>query len=233
MSRCPQGQPVTFQAGSSGVGQAFAAKYADVVLTVQIEIGVARDFYESIRRAVAENGRDPDHLKVLPGFLPVVGSTEEEAKDKLNTLAGYVDGTSALRTMTDRIGHDFSKYPLDGPIPDLPFHEQVQGYARMMLTDEYRAKHTLRDLYNQFAVSRGYLVACGTPEQVADTMGEWFSTSACDGFIVAPAHFPEALEDFTSAVVPLLRHRGLFRQEYSGSKLRDHLGIPEPRNRYV
>lgn len=232
MSRCPQGQPVIFQAGSSTSGQAFATKYADAVFTVQIILDVAQDFYREVKQGVADNGRDPNHCKVMPGFLPIVGSTEKEAREKLNTLAGYVDESAAFRTMTDRIGHDFSQYPLDGPIPELPMSEEVQGYARMMLTAEYRKNHTLRDLYNLFAISRGYIVSCGTPEQVADTMEEWFLTEGCDGFIIAPAHFPESLDDFVDAVVPVLQQRGLHRRDYSGSMLRDHLGLPEPVNRY-
>lgn len=163
----------------------------------------------------------------------MVGGTEEEARAKLDTLVSYVDDTNAQRTMTDRIGHDLSRYPLDGPIPDMPFPEEVQGYARMMLTDEYRKIHTLRDLYNLFAISRGYIVACGSPTQVADTMEKWFIGEGCDGFIVAPAHFPEALDDFVDGVIPVLQQRGLFRRDYSGSTLRDHLGIPMPANRYV
>ena len=233
MSRCPQGQPVIFQAGSSSAGQAFATKYADVVFTIQIDIDVARDFYAQVKRDVAANGRDPQCCKILPGFLPVVANSDKEAEEKLNTLASYIDETSAFRTMTDRIGHDFSQYPLDGPIPEVPFPQHVQGYARMMLTEEYLATHTLRDLYNFFAISRGYIVACGTPERVADIMEEWFTTKACDGFIVAPAHFPASLDDFVDAVVALLQERGVFRREYAGSTLRDHLNLPVPKNRYA
>ena len=233
LSRCPQGQPVIFQAGSSRRGQAFAARHADVVLGVQIDFERARHFYASLKRDVGANGRDPAHCKILPGFLPVVGDTEDEAKAKLDTLASYVDESVGFRTMTDRIGADFSQHPLDGPIPDLPPSTEVQGYARMMLTPEYCANHTLRDLYNNFAVSRGYLISCGTAQQIADTMEEWFTGGACDGFVVAPAHFPEALDDFTRGVLPVLRERGLFRTEYSGPTLRDHLGLPVPANRHL
>ena len=115
VSRCPQGQPVIFQAGSSRAGQAFAARHADVVLAVQINFGLARAFYTSLKRDVSANGRDPCHCKILPGFLPVVGSTEAEAKAKLDTLASYVDESVGFRTMTDRIGHDFSSYPSRRP----------------------------------------------------------------------------------------------------------------------
>ena len=233
LARCPQGQPVLVQAGSSKTGQAFAAKYAEVLFTVQQDVRVARDFYAGVKGQVVQNDRDPAHCKILPGFLPVVAPTQAEAKRKLEVLASYVDETSALETMSRRIGHDLSQYPLDGPIPDFPLSDNIQGYTRMMLTDAFKNDNTLRDLYNIFAVSRGYLISCGSPAQVADHMEHWFKTKACDGFILVPAHFPEALEDFVKLVLPLLRERGLFRAEYSGHTLREHFGLPVPSNRYA
>ena len=103
----------------------------------------------------------------------------------------------------------------------------------MILTEAYRENSTLRDLYNLFAVSRGYLIVCGSPEQVADSMEEWFNAPACDGFNLTPAHFPESLDDFVDLVVPELQRRGSFRTEYSGQTLRDHFGLPVPPNRHV
>ena len=233
MARCPQGHPIVFQAGSSAAGQTFAAKHADVVLTVQLNIEIAKSFYSDVKKEVSLVGRNPCDCKIMPGLLPVVGSTEKEAQEKLVQLASYIEPDSAYRTMADRIGHDFSSYVLDGPIPDVPLSKEVQGYARMMLSEEYRATHTLRDLYNQFAVSRGYLVMTGTPVQIADEMQRWVDYDACDGFIVAPAHFPKAMSDFVDHVVPVLQKRGAFRKDYGGPHLRDHLGIPVRDNSYM
>lgn len=233
LSRCPQGQPVIVQAGSSKSGQAFASKYAEVLFTVQQAPEVAREFYAGVKSQAVAHGRNPDHCKILPGFLPVVGRTDEDANEKLKVLASYVDERSALQTMSQRIGHDLSQYPLDGPVPDFPEPEQIQGYSRMLLTKSFKEDHTLRDLYNIFAVSRGYYICCGGPEHVADTMQEWFETEACDGFILVPAHFPEALDDFVDLVVPVLQERGLFRTEYTGRTLREHFGLPVPENRYA
>ena len=232
-ARCPQGQPVLVQAGSSKTGTAFAAKYAEVLFTVQQDLGVASDFYAEVKLLVKEQGRNPDHCKVLPGLLPVVGKTEQEAKEKLQQLASYVDETSAWETLSARMGHDMSQYPLDGPVPELPEAGNVQGYTRMILTKAYRDSSTLHDLYNLFAVSRGYLIVCGSAEQVADTLEEWFSAPACDGFNLTPAHFPESLDDFVNLVVPELQRRGSFRTEYTGNTLREHFGLPVPENRYV
>ena len=232
-ARCPQGRPVLVQAGSSKTGQAFAAKYAEVLFTVQQDLEVASNFYAEVKQGVKEGGRNPDHCKVMPGLTPVVGRTEQEAKEKLNQLASYVDERSAMETLSARMGHDMSQYPLDGPVPELPVEANVQGYARMILTEAYRENSTLRDLYNLFAVSRGYLIVCGSPEQVADSMEAWFNAPACDGFNLTPAHFPESLDDFVDLVVPELQRRGSFRTEYSGQTLRDHFGLPVPRNRHV
>lgn len=232
-SRCPQGWPVIVQAGSSKSGQAFAARHAEVLLTVQQDLDAARDAYRSIKAQAAAQGRDARHLKILPGLLPVVGRSEGEAHEKLGVLTGYVDDQSAMRTMSERLGHDMSRFPLDGPVPDLPRSESVQGYSDVLVTRARRAGHTLRDLYHLFAVARGYAMACGNPEQVADMMEEWFRGGACDGFILVPAHFPEAFDDFVHSVVPLLQARGLFRSEYRGRTLRAHLGLPVPENRHT
>ena len=190
-------------------------------------------FYSGVDRQVTDNGRDPNHCKILPGLLTVVAATEDEAKAKLAQLASYVDEGSALETMSARIGHDLSKYPLDGPVPELPIPAEVQGYSRMILTKAYRENYRLRDLYNLFAVSRGYLIVCGTPAQIVDTMEAWFTKPACDGFNLNPAHFPEGLDDFVDLVVPELQRRGLFRTQYTGQTLRHHFGLPEPQNRYT
>lgn len=231
--RCPQGRPVLVQAGSSTAGQAFASRYAEVLFTVQQDLDVARDFYAAVKRQVADRGRNPAHCKIMPGLTTVVGGTEAEAKAKLEQLADYVDERSAMQTMSVRLGHDMSKYPLDGPVPDLPVSDQIQGYARMMLTSAYREKSKLRDLYNLFAVSRGYLIFCGTPEQIADSMTTWVESPACDGFNLTPAHFPEALDDLVDGVVPVLQNRGVFRRDYDSDTLRGHFGLPEPENRHT
>lgn len=233
--RCPQGRPVLVQAGSSKAGQAFATRYAEVLFTVQQDLGFASELYAEVKRNVAEQGRNPAHCVVIPGLTTVVGGTEAEAKAKvkLEQLATYVDESSARQTMSVRLGADMSKYPLDGPVPELPMSDQIQGYACMMLTSAYREKSTLRDLYNLFAVSRGYLIFCGAPEQIADSMAEWIAQPACDGFNLTPAHFPEALDDFVDGVVPVLQQRGLFRREYEADRLRGHFHLPLPENRHT
>ncbi|MGE3148475.1 MAG: LLM class flavin-dependent oxidoreductase [Pseudorhodoplanes sp.] len=233
LMRSPQGQPVLVQAGSSADGQRFAARFAEVMFTVQHEKEASKEFCRGMRQQMATFGRGPDRCKILPGFMPIVGRTDEEARAKLGQLMQYVDSKSALKTMTERYGHDMSQFPLDGPIPDLPLSEKVQSYVKAAFAKARRENQTLRDLYNNIALARGYVVSCGSVKTVADTMEEWFSEEACDGFILMPAHFPEAFDDFIDMVIPELRRRGLFRTEYAGKTLRENLGLPVPPNRYT
>ncbi|MGE3147873.1 MAG: LLM class flavin-dependent oxidoreductase [Pseudorhodoplanes sp.] len=232
-SRSPQGQPVIVQAGSSPSGQQFAARFAEVMFTVQHDINDARTFYAGMKEQVMRCGRSADQCQIMPGFFPIVGATEEEARQKLAGLMKYVDSSNALKVMSERFGHDMSQFPLDGPVPDLPPSDLVQSWARVLIAEAKRKNYTLRDLYNNMAVARGYVVACGTPKSIADMMEEWFKAGAADGFVVTPAYFPGAFEEFVNLVVPELQKRGLFRTEYQGATLRDHLGLPEPANRFA
>ena len=232
-SRSPQGQPVIVQAGSSASGQDFAARYGELVFTIQQDLDEAKAFAASLKQKVAAAGRSPDHCKILPGFFPVVGRTEAEAKQKFAELARFVEPGSAMMVMSERYGHDLSQYPMDGPVPELPLSEKVQGFAKVLATKARRENLTLKELHDIFALSRGYILVCGTPTSIADTMEEWFVAEACDGFMITPAYFPGALDDFTELVIPELQRRGLFRTDYKGTTLRSHLGLPEPKNRFA
>jgi N-acetyl-S-(2-succino)cysteine monooxygenase len=176
-------------------------------------------------------GRDPDHCKVLPGIFPVVAPTHDEARARLDHIASFVDEKIAMGTISSRFGHDMSQYPLDGPLPELPQSELIQSYARVMFSRARRENMTWRQIYNLMAVGRGYIVPCGSADEVADVMEEWFTKKACDGFIITPPDFPAGFNDFIDLVIPTLQKRGLFRTEYEGRTLRDHLGLPRPEGR--
>jgi alkanesulfonate monooxygenase SsuD/methylene tetrahydromethanopterin reductase-like flavin-dependent oxidoreductase (luciferase family) len=221
------------QAGSSTAGQQLAARYAEVIFTVQLDKDEAREFCDGVRKQVMSFGRRPAHCNILPGLVPVVGRTDDEASAKLTQLMKYVDPTSAMRTMSRRFGHDMSKYPLDGPVPQLPLSNLMHSYNKVASSKAKRLGYKLRDIYNEIAVARGYLLACGSPAKVADLMAEWFEDGAADGFILLPPHFPEAFDDFVDLVIPELQGRGLFRKDYQGTTLRSHLGIPKPENRFA
>jgi alkanesulfonate monooxygenase SsuD/methylene tetrahydromethanopterin reductase-like flavin-dependent oxidoreductase (luciferase family) len=221
------------QAGSSSSGQRFASRFAEIVFTVQHDLNEAQSFYSDMKRQVEAAGRTPDHCKIVPGVFPVVAKTDKEARQKLNDLMRFVDPTSALHTMSERYGHDMSQFPLDGPVPDLPVSDRSQSFAKVLIAKARRENYTLRDLYNNMAVARGYMVACGSPITVADMLEEWFLGGAADGFMITPAYFPGSLDEFIELVVPELQRRGHFRTDYEGKTLRDHLGFPEPMNQFA
>src|SRR4029077_2754026 len=144
-------------------------------------------------------------------------------------LQSWLTSTNALALVSQRLGHDISGHPLDGPVPDFPAKtERGQAFSKTLLEMARREKMTLRDLYNITAAARGHWVIAGTPTHIADTMEEWFVSGLADGFVVMPAYFPGAFDDFVDRVVPELQRRGLYRKEYAGTTLRSHLGLERP-----
>ncbi|MCC7346364.1 MAG: LLM class flavin-dependent oxidoreductase [Variibacter sp.] len=229
-SRPPQGHPVIIQSGSSEPGQELAAQTGEVVFTAQQTLPEAQAFYRGLKARLARYGRTPESLHVMPGVFPVIGRTEQEAKDKLATLQGWTDPAAALALLSDRLGHDISGYPLDAPLPELPESDQLKSRARL-LTDLARREHlTLGELAQRVGSARGHCMLCGTAAQVADHLQSWFEAGGADGFNVMPPYFPGGLDDFADGVVPILQERGLFRTGYAGETLRDHLGLARPAN---
>jgi FMN-dependent oxidoreductase (nitrilotriacetate monooxygenase family) len=228
IGRSPQGRPVILQAGGSAVGQRLAARTADVVFSVVQDLSEAQIQYAGLKGLLREFGRLPDDVSVLPGVMPVVGRTDREAFDKLKMLQSFVSSTNTLALLSDRLGTDMSAYDLDGPIPDIPFPDSYHSFARVMLSKARRENMTLRDLYNLTAAARGHWVLCGSAETVADTLQRWFESGAADGFNIMPPYFPAGFDDFVDLVVPILQERGLFRSDYIGTTLRDHLGLARP-----
>ena len=228
IGRAPQGHPVVLQAGGSEPGQALAAATADLVFSVEQDIDEARAHYAGFKARLPALGRAPDAVKILPGVMPVVGRTDREALDTLAQLQGFVDSTNALAMLSDRLGVDMGAYPLDGPVPDLALPDTYHSFSRVMLAKARRESMTLRDLYNLTAAARGHWVLCGSAERVADTLGEWFTTGAADGFNIMPPYFPGGFDIFVELVVPILQDRQWFRRTYPGTTLRDTLGLKRP-----
>jgi FMN-dependent oxidoreductase (nitrilotriacetate monooxygenase family) len=230
IERCPQGNPLIIQAGGSPPGQELSARSADLVFSVVNGDPVsAKAAYDSLKQRVIKHGRLPEHVPILPGVMPIVGESDEQAKEQLAKLQSWLTPTNALALVSQRIGYDIAGYPLDGPIPDFPEKtDRGQAFSRALLEMARREKMTLRDLYNITAAARGHWVIYGTPKRIADIMEEWFTAERADGFVVMPAYFPGAFDDFVNLVVPELQRRGLYRTEYSGTTLRDHLGLARP-----
>jgi FMN-dependent oxidoreductase (nitrilotriacetate monooxygenase family) len=227
-SRPPQGHPVIMQAGASDAGRDFAAATAEVVFTAQGDLDEAVAFARDLRARCIAAGRSPDAMRILPGINPVVGRTETEAKAKIARLGELVDPIAALRVLSDRLGHDLSPYDLDAPVPDLPPSDMMQGHAVQLASLARRKRMTLRELRDYTAVSSGHRVLYGTAESIADDMEAWHRAGAADGFVIQVTHHPGPLDQFIDAVVPVLVRRGLFRAEYQGMTLREHLGLARP-----
>lgn len=229
--RPPQGHPVLIQAGSSGPGQALAARIADVVFTAQNELAEARDFYRTLKAQVVAQGRSAETVLVMPGVMPVVGRTEREAQDIFAELNRNIDTAQAFTVLSERLGADMSVHPLDGPVPDVPETEHLKSRAALLIKMARRENLTLRQLFHRVAAARGHLLPIGTPLQVADTLERWFRDGAADGFNVMPPFFLGQFDAFAQGVVPVLQERGLFRADYTGATLRDHLGLARPAGR--
>jgi FMN-dependent oxidoreductase (nitrilotriacetate monooxygenase family) len=231
--RTPQGHPVVVQAGASGPGKELAARTAEAIFAAQITLDEAIAFYADVKGRLGKYGRSEDDLKVLPGIFPVVGRTEAEAQEKFEQLQDLIQPEVGLGLVSALAGgFDLSSYPLDGPVPDLP--ETNAGKSRQALVIDLarREKLTIRQLYLRIAGARGHWQVVGTPEQIADTMEERFQNYGADGFNIMAPIMPGGLKDFIELVVPELRRRGLFRDEYEGRTLRDNLGLKRPANRF-
>ena len=229
IGRSPQGRPVILQAGGSAPGQWLAARTADVVFSVVQDFDESKRQYAELKRLVVQAGRAPEAVALLPGVMPVVGRTDREARERLATLQGFIDGGNAMAMLSERFGTDMSRYDFDAPVPDeLGASDSYHSFARVMLDKARREAMTLRDLYNLVAAARGHWVLCGSAERIADTLEEWFVGGAADGFNVMPPYFHGGLTDFVDLVVPLLQARGLFRRDYAGATLRGHFGLARP-----
>jgi N-acetyl-S-(2-succino)cysteine monooxygenase len=232
--RTPQGRPVIVQAGGSEDMIRVAAEFAEVIFCAPLNIEQGRTLYVELKARMAQHGRSPDEMKIMPGLSPVVGRTAEEAAEKqryLNELTHPIVAREILSTVL--AGADLSIYPMDGPMPQIaPTKTSSQSIIAHIMDIARRGNLTLRQTAQVVAGARGKFVVQGTPEHVADVMEEWFRTDACDGFNVMPPYLPGALDDFVTLVIPELQRRGLFRTEYEGTTLREHLGLKRPDSRY-
>ena len=229
LPRTPQGRPLLFQAGSSDPGRNLAARVADVVFTAQNTTQAAKEFRADIRQRAVRFGRDPDRVKVMPGLLPVIGSTEAEArarKDELDELGGQAE----LKKLALRVGCKVEDLKLDEPMPvdKILANEKFgasEGFRAAALRLAIEEKLTVREVL--YRNGGGHRQVVGTPEQVADTIETLWREGAADGFNLMIDCFPTGLDDFVDHVVPILQRRNLFRTEPVGTTLRDNLGVEQ------
>lgn len=226
ITRSPQGRPVIIEAGSSADGQKLAAETAEVIFTAAASLEEAQTFYRSQKDQVIAAGRNPDHVVIMPGVMPIVGRTREEAKALWKELNTLVDIENGLRQLSLRFSMDLSQFPLDGPVPEVPLGEGNQSRVKLMTDMAKRENLTLRELAAVAAGSRGHRVIVGTAEDIADDFELWINEGGADGFNIMPAIMSEQLDLFVELVIPELRRRGLFRDDYEFATLRENLGLP-------
>jgi FMN-dependent oxidoreductase (nitrilotriacetate monooxygenase family) len=235
VQRTPQGWPLLVHTASSADGQEFAARYAEVVLTAQQNLGDAAAFALEVKSRAAAYGREADVPVIMPGIAPVIGSTEAEARRLARELTELQLAEPGVSQLSDLLEVDVSGLDPNRPIPAglLPREEELTDQRFALITDlAIRERLTVRQIVARLSGGRGHRTVVGTPEQIADSLQEWSQAGAADGFTVAPPILPGGLTTFVEQVVPVLQRRGLFRTEYDLGTLRERYGVARPEDHF-
>ena len=231
IARPVQGWPVIVQAGASDSGRQLAAEVAEMIFAAGGPIADARAYYADIKSRAAQAGRDPTLIKILPGALVTVAETDEAAREKRALLDSLVHPDSGMGALSIALGVDARGFDLDAPLPDIPETNQSQSGRQRVLERARRDNLTVRQLAVALG-GYGGLSFTGSAKTIADEMQHWLESDACDGFNIMFPTIPGGVEDFVRLVVPELQSRGIFRKEYAGTTLREHLGLPRPGNQF-
>lgn len=240
--RSPQGRPVILQAGDSEEGREFAAATADAIFTRHGTKEAGQAFYADVKGRLAQYGREHSDLVVLPAATFVLGDTDAEAQELADVVRRQqVSGQTAIKFLEQLWNRDLSSYDPDGPLPEVDpvvgentiarGRASVRMYRDPLATAKQwrelaEAKNlSIRELMIETTARQNFI---GSPSTVADAMKDLVQSDACDGFILVPHVTPGGLDRFADKVVPLLQDRGVFRTDYTGPTLRDHLGIARP-----
>lgn len=231
IARPVQGWPVIVQAGQSEPGRQLAAETAEVVFCAPRDIVESRKLYADLKSRLAAAGRAPSSLKILPAAFIVLGDSLEEAKQKRAKLDSLVHYDSGIASLSIALGHDVSGFDPDDYLPQIPETNASKSGRAQVLKLAEEEKLTVRQLAQRYGGYSG-LAFVGTVESVADEMQKWLEEDASDGFTVVFPFLPEGLDDVAERLVPELQRRGIFRTDYEGGTLREHLGLPRPSNRF-
>lgn len=231
IARPVQGWPVIVQAGASDSGRQLAAEVAEMIFAAGGPVADARAYYADIKSRAARAGRDPSLIKILPGALVTVAETDEAAREKRALLDSLVHPDSGMAALSIALGTDARAFDLDAPLPDIPETNQSQSGRQRVLERARRENLTVRQLAMALG-GYGGLSFTGSAKTIADEMQHWLEAEACDGFNIMFPTIPGGVEDFVRWVVPELQRRGIFRKEYAGTTLREHLGLPRPGNKF-
>ena len=221
MTRSPQNGPVILQAGTSPKGRDFAAQYAEAVFSIQPQRTEAKKYRDDIRKRATELGRDPDSCKVLFGAQVVIGSSEEEAEDKLAQHNNLVEPEAGMTVMSAHLNFDLSTLPPNSIMEnhDHPLLQRMKTRYR----DEKGQPLTVAEVARRHGQGIGVPQFAGTPKSVTDRLLEYVDYIGGDGFVLSPLYNPGSIEEFVDFIVPELQRRERFRKSYKGTTLRDHL----------
>ncbi|MCK1425874.1 LLM class flavin-dependent oxidoreductase [Bradyrhizobium sp. 87] len=234
VARPPQGHPVLVQAGASTAGLRFAAEVGEVVFTAEPSLENGKRSYAAVKETARAFGRESDQVQIMPGIVPIVGRTKQEASEKLRILRSFTHIDVQIEAANLWLGSviDLRSVDLDARVPEsLPQTNSIQSRQKVLVELAARENYTWRQLIQSVSDSRGHLMVVGTPEDISTKMIERFEQRAADGFNVLPATVPGELKEFIELVVPELRRRGKFRSRYSGRTLRENLGLWRPPRR--
>lgn len=228
--RTPQGRPVIMQAGQSGRGQQFAARWGELVFAVYPNKSVGQRIYQGFKEQVTAVGRDPASLAVAPACYIIPGETQAMAEDRRALVDSLAKPVDALALLSEVLNFDFASKDMDEAFTEdeLASISGLRATLDRVVQASGKSNPTIRDFitYSKRGTINEFPVFCGTPQAIADEMEEWFKDGACDGFVVAGTHIPGGYEDVARLVVPELQKRGVFREDYTGPTLRENLGLP-------
>ncbi|WP_420997131.1 LLM class flavin-dependent oxidoreductase [Cupriavidus sp. 30B13] len=235
LPRSPQGHPVVVQAGGSADGRELAARHAEAVFSASQSFEESLAYGRELKTRAQALGRGPDAVQVLAGLTTIIGATEAQARQRRDELVDLIPWDYSLARLAGILGIAPDRLRLDEQLPDnlaLPANGNGNHtFFNATLATARRHGYTVRELVRELAGGGGHRVIVGTPEQIADDIEHWFRHGAADGFNLMPDALPGGLQDFVDGVVPILQRRGLFRTEYEGNTLRDHLGLARPQGR--
>ncbi|HWK44846.1 MAG TPA: LLM class flavin-dependent oxidoreductase [Stellaceae bacterium] len=218
--RSPQGRPVIMQAGSSDRGREFAARWAEVIFTIQRGQDEMREFYTDIKSRMQQRGRAPSECAILPAVTVVLGETESIARERADYLNSLIDPELSLASSSSNLGADLTKLGSGKTLAELQGNQGMKG-SQDLVEQTMKAEGVS---FKEAVVKRGLgRELVGTASMVADHLQEVFESGVCDGFVLSPTMFPGMFEQFCRSVVPELQRRGIFRTEYTGRTLRENI----------
>jgi FMN-dependent oxidoreductase (nitrilotriacetate monooxygenase family) len=228
--RSTQGRPVVIQAGQSGRGQAFSARWGELVFCVYPNLEMGKRTYTAFKKQIESFGRDPASVAVAPAVYCITGETKTMAEDKAAVIDKLARPVDALALLSEALNFDFYSKPMDSSFSDEELRNisGLRGILDRVVTMSGKKNPTIRDFvdFSNRGTIREFPRFIGTPKDVADGLEEWFNT-CCDGFVIAATYLPGGYEDFVRLVVPELQRRGLHQKDYKGPTLRDNLGLPK------